>query len=304
MKIPTIRILLIQDNSDYAVAIRRKLVKDTENAFVLNAVSNLKDALDYFLTGAPDIVLLELSLPDSEGLATFEKIQSAAPQVPIVVLTTLDQELNALRAVQKGAQDYLLKTEDEAKLLMRIIRCTLERNRVKQELMQLSFTDELTGLHNRRGFSVLAEQQIKFSKRSQKGFFLILTDMNDFKQINDRYGHMQGDLAIIQAADILRRTFRQSDVIGRLGGDEFAILALEAGRDTLPTINQRLDHIMEQHNGASAQPYKLAMSVGSAYFDPAEIISFEQLFSTADALLYQQKRAKALARDISKKALG
>jgi two-component system cell cycle response regulator len=300
MKTPTTRILLIQDNSDYAVSVRAHLSKDKEMAFDVHAAASLKAALESLAVKPADIILLELSLPDSQGLETFEKIQAAAPQAPIVILTFLDEELTALHAVQKGAQDYLLKTQDESKLLLRIIRCAIERQRVKQELLQLSFTDELTGLHNRRGFSVLMEQQMKFARRSKKGFLLIMMDMDDFKQINDVHGHIQGDNAITQAADILRKTFRQSDVIARIGGDEFAVLALEAGIETVPVICQRLSGFLEQHNLCKTSPYQLAMSTGAAYFDPLESVSFEQLFEKADNMLYQHKRHKPFNRRVSK----
>lgn len=297
-----IRILLVQDNPNYAAAVRKQLTKEKNAAFDLNSVTGLRAALEALAAAAPDIVLAELSLPDSRGLATFEKIQKAVPQVPVVILTTLDQELNALKAVQKGAQDYLLKTQGEIKILLRVIRCAIERHRVKHELLQLSFTDELTGLHNRRGFSVLAEQQMKYARRSKKGFLFILMDMDDFKQINDLYGHIQGDAAIIQTAELLRKTFRQSDVIARFGGDEFAVLALESGPDTLATIYQRLEMIFEQYHLTKGRPFKLSVSTGAAYYDPVRAVSFEELFETADGLLYQHKRSKPSNRDMSKKA--
>lgn len=301
MQPPTVQVLLIQDNSDYAVSVRKHLAKESEPSFHLKVVSTLQAAMDFLSTSSTDIILLELGLPDSQGLETFDKIQSLAPQVPVVLLTTFDQELLALKAVQKGAQDYLLKTQDETKLLLRIIRCALERHRVKQELLQLSFTDELTDLHNRRGFSVLAEQQIKFSKRSQKGFLLILLDMNNFKKINDTYGHIQGDFAITQTAEILRKAFRQSDVIARIGGDEFAVLALEAGEETREVIQQRLEGFFDQHNQAKIHPFQLSVSAGTAYFDPLKVISFEELFEIADGALYEQKRLKS-SRQMDKKA--
>jgi two-component system, cell cycle response regulator len=301
MQIPTVQVLLIQDNFNYAVSVRRELAKESDPSFHLKAVSSLQSAVNYLNTSNADIILLELSLPDGQGLETFEKIQSAAPNAPVVVLTTFEQELNALKAVQKGAQDYLLKTQDETKILLRVIRCALERHRMKQELLQLSFTDELTGLHNRRGFSVLAEQQIKYSKRSQKGFLLILLDLDDFKRINDNHGHNMGDFAINQAAELLRKTFRQSDVIARIGGDEFAVLALEAGEETKEIIYQRLDAFFQQHNNSKIHPFQLSVSAGASYFDPLKVISFEELFEIADGTLYEKKRLKN-SRQVDKKA--
>lgn len=292
MKTPTRKILLVQDNSDYAVSIRKHFTEDKNTAYAVSDVTNLRMALDLLSKNTYDIILLELSLPDSRGLAGYDKIQNAAPQSPVVILTTLDQELTALKAVQKGAQDYLLKTQDENKLLLRVIRCAIERHRVKRELMQLSYTDELTGLHNRRGFSMLSDQQIKFAKRSKKGFLLILMDMDDFKQINDVHGHIQGDFAITQTAELLRKTFRQSDVIARIGGDEFAVLALEAGADNIAALTQRLETIFEQYNASKVSPFKLSVSAGAAYFEPSKTSSFEELFETADGRLYEHKRSK------------
>ncbi len=290
---PLIRVLLIQENPDYAAFLKDLLAKEPNTTFHLKSVATLQQALERLSPKDIDIVLLELSLPDSSGLKSFEAIQTQSPATPVIILTNLTEELTALRAVQKGAQDYLLKAEDEGKLLPRIIRCAIERNRVKNELLNLSFADDLTGLYNRRGFMVLVEQQMKFAKRSKKGFFLILFDLDDFKQINDLYGHIQGDAALTQTAGIFRKCFRQSDIVSRIGGDEFAVLAIEADPVSLAIIYERLDNAFEQFNLEKNRPYKVNFSAGSAYYDPEKPVSFEQLFDTADAVLYQQKRFKS-----------
>ena len=288
-----VRILLVQDNLEYAAFLKQRFSQESGTQFHIKSVTTLHEAVERLSTKDIDVILLELSLPDSKGIKTFEKIQAQAPSIPVIILTYLQEELTALRAVQKGAQDYLLKAEDESRLLPRVIRCAIERNRVKNELLNLSFSDDLTGLYNRRGFMVLAEQQFKFARRSKKGFFLILIDLDDFKPINDLYGHAQGDAALTYTAGILRKCFRQSDVLSRLGGDEFAILAIEANPDSMPTLYQRLDRAFEHFNLEKNQPYKLSLSAGSAYYDSEKNVSFEQLFETADAMLYQQKRLKS-----------
>ncbi len=294
--IPLTRVLLVQQNPDYASFVKKRFDEETQNTFHLKTAGSIKEASEKLVFGDIDVILLELSLPDGHGIDVFEKIQSQSPAVPIIVLTSIADELTALRTVQKGAQDYLLKAEDEGRLLPRAIRCAIERHRVKTELVNMSFMDDLTGLYNRRGFSVLADQQLKCSRRSKKGFFLFLTDLDGFKQINDTFGHAQGDAALRQTSSVLRKTFRQSDVIARIGGDEFAVLALEANPDSAQIIQQRLETSFEEVLAGKLQGYKLSLSAGAAYFDPAQPVPFEQLFETADGYLYQQKRSRSSRR--------
>ncbi len=293
MKTSTIQIFLVQENAEYPALLQRQLETEKSFSFQLQNKKTLQAAQEYLSTGQPDIIFLELSLPDSRGVETFEKIQQAAPQVPIVILASLEDELQALRAVEKGAHDYLLKNQEEGALLLRVLRCTLERHRVRQELLNLSVTDELTGLYNRRGFSVLAEQQIKLARRSKQGFLLMVMDLDQFKQVNDLHGHLEGDAALHQTGELLRKTFRESDVIARMGGDEFSVLAIDAKPETIETIYRRLEEVFDQCNLAKKRPYKLALSAGAAYFNPETPLSFEQLFETADHKLYEHKRSKS-----------
>lgn len=294
--VPLTRILLVQENPEYAAFVKNRLNQETQAVFHVKSASTLQEALEQLLSNDIDIILAELSLPDSKGLEIFEKIQSQAPSVPIVILAALADEMNALRAVQKGAQDYVLKIEDEGKLLPRVIRLAIERHRVKTELINMSFADDLTGLYNRRGFSVLAEQQLKCARRSKKGFYLFLMDLDGFKQINDTFGHAQGDSALRHTAALLRKTFRQSDVIARIGGDEFAVLAIESSVDSASIIQQRFETMFEESAAGKSQSYKLSLSSGAAYFDPNDPVSFERLFEIADGFLYQQKRSRTSRR--------
>lgn len=291
--VPLTRILLVQENPDYAQFVKNRLAQETQTAFHLKTASTLQSAMEQLLSNDIDIILAELALPDSRGIEVFEKLQSQAPSIPIVILASLFDEMTALRAVQKGAQDYILKIEDEGRLLPRVIRLAIERHRVKAELINMSFADDLTGLYNRRGFSVLAEQQLKCARRSKKGFYLFLLDLDGFKQINDTFGHAQGDVALRQTAALLRKTFRQSDVIARIGGDEFAVLAIESHADSASIIQQRFETMFEESTAGKSQSYKLSFSSGAAYFDPAEPVSFEHLFEVADGFLYQQKRSRS-----------
>jgi len=159
-----------------------------------------------------------------------------------------------------------------------------------EELRALSLIDDLTGLNNRRGFLALAQQQIKLARRNKKELVLLFVDMDDFKQINDRHGHQQGDLALQRAARVLRATFRDSDIIARLGGDEFVVLAADTG--TSASIIERLRHELAARNRNDGLPYTLSFSVGAARFDPEDPPTIEELLQTADSMLYEQKKQR------------
>ncbi len=160
----------------------------------------------------------------------------------------------------------------------------------EEQLRALSLVDDLTGLNNRRGFLALAEQQIKSARRNSKELVLLFVDMDDFKQINDKYGHQEGDVALQRAARVLRATFRNSDIIARLGGDEFVVLAADTG--TSASIVERLRRSLIERNQSEEYPYTLSFSVGAARFDPADPPTIQELLHTADAMLYEQKRSR------------
>jgi len=290
-----INLLLIQDNPAYVGLLRSRLSKEISFSSEVEYAMTLRAGIERLVRGGIDIVLVELSLPDSNGIETYEAVASQDPTIPIVILADLGDEIVALKAVQKGAQDYLLKAEVDGKLLPRIVRHAIERHRMRIELMNLSLTDELTGLCNRRGFFLLAEQQLKVAIRAKRDGLLILADVNGLKQINDTFGHPQGDVALCHTATILKKSFRQSDILARLGGDEFAIFAIEAQRGSADRITLRLKENLKQlHEGKREFPFELSLSFGSSHFNPNRAVLLGQLILDADKSLYQQKKAKQI----------
>ncbi|MDQ2890710.1 MAG: PAS domain S-box protein [Gemmatimonadota bacterium] len=171
-------------------------------------------------------------------------------------------------------------------------RDVTERRRTEDELRALSLVDELTGLFNRRGFDTVGAQQLKSAEHSTKSSFLFYFDMNDFKAINDTWGHAAGDEALIKMGDVLRQTFRETDVIARLGGDEFVALALSSGDVTEQVLHRLRAELSEQNerNKASGVKYILAAGVGVARFDPQSPRSLNMLLQIADRELYEDKR--------------
>ncbi len=177
-----------------------------------------------------------------------------------------------------------------------LFRRDVARRRAQaRALRDLSLTDELTGLYNRRGFLVLASQQSKLSRRHSREMLLLFADMDGLKRINDTYGHDEGSRAIGAAGEVLRRTFRDSDVIARLGGDEFAVLVVEPGDHPPEFFAGRLAKGLRRHNEESNAPYQVAMSVGAVRLDNS--LTVEEAISRADELMYEEKRRKRAQRD-------
>ena len=167
-----------------------------------------------------------------------------------------------------------------------------ERKEMEEEVRLMAVTDQLTGLYNRRGFIALAEQQLKLSARSRKSMILYFADLDGMKQINDTWGHDEGDHALINAAAILRDTFRASDILARIGGDEFAVFSIDA-TDVVPqSLVKRLEINLHEFNSHKEHPYILSVSVGVVTYDPEAPCSLDDLMCRADDEMYARKDEK------------
>ncbi|MCX4219066.1 sensor domain-containing diguanylate cyclase [Pseudomonas sp. MCal1] len=163
----------------------------------------------------------------------------------------------------------------------------------EQELMavQMASMDELTLLSNRRGFKMLAQHALDACARLEKPATLLFFDLNDFKQINDLYGHAEGDSALKNFADVLRIAFRESDVVGRLGGDEFVALLTGSSHVETTRIMARLKDILEERNATLHRGYAIRFSVGQIEYDPRRHETVDKLLADADAAMYEHKQA-------------
>jgi len=174
-----------------------------------------------------------------------------------------------------------------------IIRDITKRKKLEDRLREASFTDELTGLLNRRGFMTLSEKQLQISKRYRKHFSILFLDLNDMKIINDEFGHKTGDLALTDVAHILKKTFRSSDIIARIGGDEFTVLMVESQNpDTQKSAVENIIKNVKLHNNTKNRSYQLSFSIGIACFDPEVPCSIDELLAQADTLMYENKKHK------------
>jgi len=182
--------------------------------------------------------------------------------------------------------------EDAPAEVLGIARDVTAQKRQESALRTLTLIDELTGLYNRRGFMMLAERHLALAVRKKRSIFLLFCDVDDLKAINDTFGHREGDRALIDAGDILRRTFRSADIIARLGGDEFTVFPLEAADTSGELLTERLEENLRVHHEEHQRPYRLSVSVGMACFEPDSPWTMDRLLEEADRRLYSNKRRR------------
>jgi diguanylate cyclase (GGDEF)-like protein len=287
-----IKILHVEDNPG-DIRLVRELLKDAyAGQFDLVDVMRLDEALSAIASRDFDVVLLDLSLPDCQGLDTVRQISEVAAPMPIVVMGGYNAEDIAIGALKEGAQDYLEKNHLDGYWLARAIRYAIERHRLREELHALALVDDLTGLLNRRGFFVLAEQQIKYVRRLQNKLIVMYADLDGLKRINDTFGHREGDRALVQVGKILRKTIRDSDIIARIGGDEFALFAADAICDDIQALPSRLQKNIEQSNAEHLSGYPLSLSIGTVCCDFVDATPLEELLNRADKAMYEEKQKK------------
>jgi len=287
-----VRVLLLEEDPDGRSGLGEAIAKLGEAGLDVESVPDLNQALGRLSQGGVDLMLMDLDLPDSEDPGTFERAHAFAPNVPIVVITALEDEDMALRMVKSGAQDYLVKGEVSPDLLLRSVRYAVERHRLTSALRSLSLIDDLTGLYNRRGFSDLGEQHLRLARRTARAVLLVYVDLDDLKAINDTLGHQAGDRALVRVADLLRETFRQSDIIARIGGDEFAVMALEASEENEAHLIRRLRAGVRDVNQENGEAFDLSISIGSARFSGEGATRLNDLLSEVDEAMYQEKWSK------------
>ncbi|MEH2098202.1 MAG: diguanylate cyclase [Nostoc sp.] len=306
-------ILVVDDTPDNL----RLLAKMLElQGYIIRKSLNGRMALQAAYRHPPDLILLDINMPEMNGYEICQQLKASkiTNHIPIIFISALDQINDKLQAFELGGQDYITKPFQELEVLMRVRNQLFikqqhqqlleqnqrlegeiqERLKAEAEVRQLSLTDELTGLYNRRGFFWLANHQFKIARRTQVFCCLLFVDLDDLKQINDSLGHEIGDRAIVDTAQLLKQSFRESDIVARIGGDEFVIFISVCSPDNTDEFRPRLQENIERFNQEHNYSYQLSISVGATQCALNENVSLEQLLEEADKLMYEHKRAKRL----------
>jgi two-component system cell cycle response regulator len=278
-------VLLVEDNPAEAFVARR-ILADTENpSLAVETEDRLAGAIQRLARGGVDVIVLDLSLPDSKGLDSFERIRREAPGVPLVILSGLEDQAIAVEAVRRGAQDFLVKGRFNGGVLSRTLRYAIERHRLQSQILALSLTDELTGLSNRRGFEAQVLDDLRRAKRQRSELSLGFARVEGLQAINERYGRVEGDRVVRDAATMLRATFRETDVLARLGGDRFTILLRDAGPDSTERARRRLVEHLDEYNSSLGQPFRISIRLGFSCHIPSREETVENLLRSAGGAL-------------------
>ena len=288
-RLDKIIVLLVEDNPGDARLVEIMLNEVQPNPVILNHVSSLAAAHDFLNSKEVDLVLLDLSLPDSQGLECINKIQLLNNSLAIIILTGLDDQDFAIKTMQQGAQDYLVKGEGDGHLMLRAIHYAIERKQIEQRLTKLVHFDSLTGLANREYFNITFTRAVEQADRRNQTLGLMFLDLDHFKEINDTLGHLMGDKLLVCIAERLKSCVRSIDFIARLGGDEFVIILDDIKTSKIAT------NIAEKILSALSNPVDLAntevfisSSIGITLF-PDDGDNVNDLLKHADVAMYKAK---------------
>lgn len=287
------KVLLIEDNPGDVklVQVLLETNNNTNKHFDLIRVGLLGEAFPILEKGGITVILLDLGLPDGNGLESLTRIYAAAPAIPIVVLSSEEDELLAIQSVQLGAQDFLVKSGISELVLRRSLYYAIERKNLLEQLQYLAHYDVLTGLANRKLFYDRLKQDIVSARRSKKALALMFLDLNGFKLINDSLGHHNGDNLLKEVAKRLLDCIRTTDCAARMGGDEFTLILndLNNAEDAALIADKVLQTLAEPFI-LNTQQITNHASLGIAIY-PDDCNDIETLIGAADAAMYEAKES-------------
>lgn len=281
-----IKVLVIEDDEEEFILVN-ELLKGTDSDFEMKWANTLAKGLTFLSEHPIDLVLLDLVLPDSRGLETFTRLRSRYPNVPIVILSGHDDEKFALEAVRSGAHDFLVKGHVDGRRLSRVLKFALERQERHEDPTNLK--DPLTGLVSRQGFMVLAEQHLKINQRNNKGFFVCFAVLNGLPKIVEKFGEQEGNQALVTMSQILKESFRPSDVLARIDEDGFAILTYEQEPFNPSLITKRIRNNPKYYN-AQFNRYQLSLSLCASRVESSDAISVQEIIHRGDKILTDYRK--------------
>ncbi len=290
----SLSVLLVEDNlGDRRLAeiALREAAADAGIACTVNAADSLAAALRCMHESATpvDAILLDLGLPDAHGLEGLLALRTVALDAAIVVLTGLSDLKTATEALSSGASDYLEKGEIQPRTLLRAVRYSIERRKSAAELVRMAHTDPLTGLLNRRAFFERLELALTQSRRSALAAAVILFDLDNFKEINDVFGHKIGDHVLIEVTRRLRQHLRETDSIARIGGDEFAVVATNLHTASAAMeIAEKISASIATIDDIEGLHVRTSISIGISVF-PMDNSPADLLVQHADLAMYKSK---------------
>jgi two-component system cell cycle response regulator len=299
-----VRILIVEDSRQQREHLRTLL---EQRGFEVDEATGGVEAVRQIRQSPPDVVLLDVILDDIDGYSVCRwiRLTEATRDIVVIMLTVRSNIADRVEGLHIGADDYLSKpfADDElearirAGLRVRDSKAELRRRNMDLEQMltraeRLAITDEVTGLQNRRRFTQLLQREWATSRRYGHVFSVGMADLDGFKALNDRAGHVTGDDALQRIGALLTSSLREVDVCTRYGGDEFAILLPHTSREGAAVALSRVsDRLAKERASWSKAMADLGMSIGVASTEDKTLNGPEQLVEAADRALYEAKRA-------------
>jgi diguanylate cyclase (GGDEF)-like protein len=235
---------------------------------------------------APDVLLLDSTLVPSFMSSVVIQVRYRMPDLPIVLLPDIHGVLEQSAVLPEAMNGSHARLHDT---IARTIHYTHGRLGLQRTLLQMALRDDLTGLHNRRGFTALATRYLRWARDTGQHVAILFGDIDGLKAINDRFGHAEGDRAISLVAACIKENFRKFDVTARLSGDEFVALIAEVPGRNVEAICRRLQTNLADRSAAELS-YGMSLSIGVAHFDPEKPVTLHELMRQADTALYRHKR--------------
>lgn len=283
------RILVVDDHSGSRAALAALL---EEERYEVTTAADGAEALASVAADAPDLIISDVNMPHADGFSLVSSLRERAAftDLPIILISATDDATRRIDGLNMGADDYLPKPLDPEELLARI-RVHLRHAQRSREIIARSARDELTGVLNRGGILGVLERERERARRDGTPLAVLMVDVDDFKVINDTYGHAVGDVVLREVANSIVGAVRVNDRVGRFGGDEFFVVAPNTGLSAVEVLVQRIRGAqsggVEVGNGG---PVPISVSVGSAVDNGT--MSMEELFNRADAAMYREKRLR------------
>ncbi len=277
--------VLIVDDEETLLSMLKETF--TSEGYECETATSAESALEHISNTPFDIMLTDISLPGMKGFELTVQAKKMRPEMAVIIMTGYIDDFSYDSAIEAGASDFIKKP-----FTLKELKARIGLMKVQEKQRVMSITDELTGLYNRRGFFTLAEQRLKLAKRQRRGIFMLYADVDGLKAINDTLGHQEGDMALVDTANLLKATYRESDIIARIGGDEFVVIPVGSAGDDIEIIPARLQKNLDHHNATENRDYMLSISIGIAYYDPGNPCSIDELLAAGDRMMYEHKKIK------------
>ncbi len=293
-------ILVADDEPVNLSLVMRRLERE---GYQVVGAQNGQEAIDITRQTLPDLAILDVMMPVLDGLQVCRllKADPLTRDIPVIFLSALNDTEEVVKGLSIGANDYISRPFKAEELIARVhvaIRLTRERDLLRltaeeamrraEAALEMSVSDGLTGLLNRYGLQRSLVRECAEARRYNRQLSCLMIDLDNFKTINDTYGHPAGDAALIKIALILTEAVRRSDVVCRYGGEEFLVLMPETEVDGASALAEKIRAAAAAHVfGDDAQVFSLTLSVGAAELHDDE--SGNDMIARADAALYHAK---------------